>query len=300
MIQILKDYYEEVNEENKSYSDPAAHIRDKYCDPTSTYYRWDMTEEQRDIAFRNEMRMLKEGKTCGYNFSDYALKDYEDIYENPGVDSEEDNLYDRNVINQQISQILSENGITIPEGTNLIFSIDRYDFMLTVSGTDDKSLIAQIEDALNQGENTKNLFYHIWECMHDSTNEVINDQVDEDAVEKASVWQEIMNTTGYDLRELTCENGTFYTDTGEDLIELYRESSTDPSDVTEYYINYLKEYAKEGFNSTSDFVLSIGYNSNGLYDIGQENGYGYEQTDWLDSTQVNEALASGTRFDASV
>ena len=41
------------------------------------------------------------------------------------------------------------------------------------------------------------------------------------------------------------------------------------------------QYAKNGWKKENDLVLKIGFDSSGLYDIGQEKGYGAAQNMWM-------------------
>lgn len=52
----------------------------------------------------------------------------------------------------------------------------------------------------------------------------------------------------------------------------------------ELYSNRWLEYAKNGWNKENDLVLEIGFDSSGLYDIGQEKGYGIAQDAWVKSS----------------
>ena len=38
---------------------------------------------------------------------------------------------------------------------------------------------------------------------------------------------------------------------------------------------------------SKDPVLEIGFNKNGLYDIGQEQGYGVTQTSWIGASNLS-------------
>ncbi len=49
----------------------------------------------------------------------------------------------------------------------------------------------------------------------------------------------------------------------------------------ELYSKRFLEYARNGWNEGNDLVLKIGFDSSGLYDIGQEKGYGTEQDAWI-------------------
>lgn len=54
-------------------------------------------------------------------------------------------------MNQQIEMLFHRKHIQIPEGANLTFTISPIDYLLKVSGTDDKELTQQIEAVLNSG-----------------------------------------------------------------------------------------------------------------------------------------------------
>ena len=82
--------------------------------------------------------------------------------------------------------------------------------------------------------------------MHDSDNEIVNSQANMKKANQYSLWHEVYETTGYEL-----------------------------------YSNRWLEYAKNGWKKENDLVLKIGFDSSGLYDIGQERGYGATQNMWM-------------------
>ena len=49
----------------------------------------------------------------------------------------------------------------------------------------------------------------------------------------------------------------------------------------ELYCKRWLQYAKNGWKKENDLVLKIGFDSSGLYDIGQEKGYGAAQNMWI-------------------
>ena len=128
----------------------------------------------------------------------------------------------------------------------MTFSIDPYTYQLTVSGNADRDTLSQIEKLLNEGDNAKNIWTHAWICMHDSDNEIVNSQANMKKANQYSLWHEVYETTGY-----------------------------------EFYSNRWLEYAKNGWKKENDLVLKIGFDSSGLYDIGQERGYGATQNMWM-------------------
>ena len=128
----------------------------------------------------------------------------------------------------------------------MTFSIDPYTYQLTVSGNADRDTLSQIEKLLNEGDNAKNIWTHAWICMHDSDNEIVNSQANRTKANQYSLWHEVYETTGYEL-----------------------------------YSNRWLQYAKNGWKKENDLVLKIGFDSSGLYDIGQKKGYGATQNMWM-------------------
>ena len=115
-----------------------------------------------------------------------------------------------------------------------------------MSGNADRDTLSQIEKLLNEGDNAKNIWTHAWICMHDSDNEIVNSQANRTKANQYSLWHEVYETTGYEL-----------------------------------YSNRWLQYAKNGWKKENDLVLKIGFDSSGLYDIGQERGYGATQNMWM-------------------
>lgn len=160
---VLQEHYDKVYKENLSHSDPMAYIESKYCDVTSPNFCSYMTEDQRSIAYRNEKRMLQTGGkySAGFARYDYALRNYKDVYtggsRSTGYirNTDKEKQYARSVVNQQISNLFSKNGISLSKQADMIFSIDPYTYQLTVSGNADRDTLSQIEKLLNEGDNAK-------------------------------------------------------------------------------------------------------------------------------------------------
>lgn len=208
---VLQEHYDKVYKENLSHSDPMAYIESKYCDVTSPNFCSYMTEDQRSIAYRNEKRMLQTGGkySAGFARYDYALRNYKDVYigasRSTGYirNTDKEKQYARSVVNQQISNLFSKNGISLSKQADLTFSIDPYTYQLTVSGNADRDTLSQIEKLLNEGDNAKNIWTHAWICMHDSDNEIVNSQANRTKANQYSLWHEVYETTGYDARNAT-------------------------------------------------------------------------------------------------
>ncbi len=119
--------------------------------------------------------------------------------------------------------------------------------------------------------------------MHDADNEIVNLQANTIKANQYSLWHELYNTTGYDVRNATYKNGTFIAEDGTDLLALFKEKAKNSAGY-EIYSNRWLEYAKNGWNKENDLVLEMGFDSSGLYDIGQEKGYGITQDAWMKSS----------------
>jgi hypothetical protein len=219
------------------------------------------------------------------------------------VEVAEQGLYNRKMVTSEINELFEENGIEIPEGTTLTFTIDPYDCNLTVSGTDDEDLTSKIESVLNSGSNSQNLWLHI--CDSSSGDYIESSQMTSEKQKKFEAWDEVLANTGIDLRDCTNKDGTFYTSDGVDVIELYMNNTTIPSEyqssVTSYYEPILRELAEEGFDSSDDLVLSIDYKDGSLYDVGQTNGFGEGQTVWIDDliSEYGDSLYTGNNSEDS-
>ena len=210
-----------------------AYIESKYCDVTSPNFCSYMTEDQRSIAYRNEKRMLQTGGkySAGFARYDYALRNYKDVYTGASRstgyirNTDKEKQYARSVVNQQISNLFSKNGISLSKQADLTFSIDPYTYQLTVSGNADRDTLSQIEKLLNEGDNAKNIWTHAWICMHDADNEIVNSQANMTKANQYSLWHEVYETTGYDARNATYRNGTFIAEDGTDLLALFKEKA---------------------------------------------------------------------------
>ncbi len=288
---VLREHYDKMYRENMSHSDPMAYVRSKYCDVTSPNFCSYMTADQRSIAYRTEKRMLQTGgkPVGGFAWYDYALKDYKDLYtggsRSTGYsrNTDKEKQYARSVINQQISELFSSHGISLSKQIDLKFSVNPYTYQLNVSGNTDKDTLSLIEKLLNEGDNAKNIWTHAWLCMHDADNEIVNLQANTIKANQYSLWHEVYNTTGYDIRNAAYRNGTFIAEDGTDLLALFKEKAKNGAGY-ELYSNRWLEYAKNGWNKENDLVLEIGFDSSGLYDIGQEKGYGIAQDAWVKSS----------------
>ncbi|MGA3854605.1 DUF4885 family protein [Bacillus pumilus] len=277
-MKILDEKYEKINEQNKRFKDPQDHIYNKYRNPYSSYFRSDLTKPEREAAYIMEMSWARNNKGGQYDFNDAIFRN-EKRYD-PTQESVEKKILNRQKVNEQLQDLFSKNGITIPKNTNLTFTIDPNNFKLVVSGSTDESLMKQIEDLLNTTNNTRELFFHIMKSRNDDST-----QFTPDSLAKFHLVNQIKTVTGYNLKDLSIVNGQFVTDNGANIFDLYKEellknpyTAENARIAASHYGAQLFDLAKNGFDSIPDLVLSIGYQNGSLQDIGQKENYGIKRT----------------------
>ncbi|MCW4681760.1 DUF4885 domain-containing protein [Bacillus sp. FSL M8-0266] len=277
-MKILDEKYQKINEQNKRFENPHGHIHDKYRNPRSPYFRSDLTKVEREAAYTMEIGWANSGKGGQYDFNDAIFRN-EKRYD-PTQESVEKKIFNRQKVNEQLQDLFSKNGITIPKNTNLTFTIDPNHFKLVVSGSTDESLVKQIEDLLNTTNNTRELFFHIMKSRNDDST-----QFTPDSLAKFHLVNQIKTVTGYNLKDLSIVNGQFVTDKGTNIFDIYKEELLKNPYTVEnariaasHYGAQLFNLAKNGFDSIPDLVLSIGYQNGSLHDIGQKENYGVKKT----------------------
>lgn len=236
------------------------------------------------------MDYLKNNKLVHINYMDPNLKDLTAIDGYAKVLEEQ--AFNRHAVNSQFQDLLNKYGIDIPKDTKLTFTIDPYDYKVSASGSDDKNLTSLIEDVINTADNSKALFKHIYK----NTSEHTNNQISKDKVDKKSLFREIKDKTGYDLRDLQNVDSKFLTEDGTDILELYKQavihSKNIPEEykglVFEAYSSQLSQLAKKGFENSPDLVLSIDYKNGSFYDIGQR--------DWITTLKASRSETFGEAF----
>ncbi|GLF86949.1 MULTISPECIES: DUF4885 family protein [Bacillus] len=276
-MKILDEKYEKINEQNKRFNDPQDHIYNKYRNPYSSYFRSDLTKPEREAAYIMEMSWARNNKGGQYDFNDAIFRN-EKRYD-PTQESVEKKIFNRQKVNEQLQDLFSKNGISIPKNTNLTFTIDPNNFKLVVSGSKDESLMKQIEDLLNTTNNTRELFFHIMKSRNDDST-----QFTPDSLAKFHLVNQIKAVTGYNLKDLSIVNGQFVTDNGTNIFDLYKEellknpyTAENARIAASHYGAQLFDLAKNGFDSIPDLVLSIGYQNDSLQDIGQKVNYGVKK-----------------------
>ncbi|WP_066359741.1 DUF4885 family protein [Aliarcobacter cryaerophilus] len=296
----LEEVYSKATKENKKFANPEQHIRDKYFSQASPYYIEGLSRVEREVAHRHEMDYLKYGKIRNLGAIDPNLKDLNSI--NGIVDSVEKRAFDRDMVNEQFQQLLNKYGISIPKDSNLRFTIEPYDYKVTVSGLEDKNLSSLIEDVLNTGDNSEELFRHIQYSR--PTYLGTSEQFSEDKSMKYGIFHNVKELTGYDLRELENVDGKFLTKDGTDVIELLRIGVMNSKNIPEQYKSVafdsysadLSEVARKGFENIEDLNLSIDYKNSSFHDVGQSETYGVGKRDWIYELKASKTQTLGEAF----
>ena len=280
-MEILREKYTKIHQENLRQPDPQAHIFDKYTNPYSPKFRSDLTAEERNSAKKMELSLLRtNGEMRYFSFRDAAFRDKPLM--NGLVENHEKRAFQREQVNNQIGELLKEAGISIPTGTNLTFTVNPNDFSVSVLGSKDELLLRQIEQLLNTEQNGQELYRHIFKSL-----DVKSSQRSEAAERKYSLIS-TLRTTGYDVSKLERKDGKFLTPDGQDVFELYlNKMRANPYEknyvmaAASHYGPTYYELAKNGFDALPDLILSINYVDGKLEDIGQQHNY--SETGWLEA-----------------
>jgi hypothetical protein len=310
-VDILNEVFGRRAAESMRTSDPFAHARARYFDPSAPHFvGHDLDQWERDRSFSQELAYITFQQTGfvprggwvanpifegrGLGRSDGSVPRIDPVYTDRR--SATVGLLMRRAVNGQLNDLFQRNGIIIPENLRLSFTIDFY-HRLRVTGTDDEDLIRQIEDVLNMNGNSSRLWGHIFESLRSAhyitTAEPPSGQLS-NGFERA-FWLDSMlqQYTGYSLRhDLEIVDGKFLTKNGEDILELV--SNLGDRHIAAYLIGELAWMINAGGpGNMPDLTLTIDFENGRLFDVGQKNGYGPGQTGWIDKL-------AGTMHDESL
>ncbi len=227
------------------------------------------------------------------------------------------NMDTRAGITDAVHKIFAENSIEVPDGLALYFSVDPYDYNIHVTfskdDSDDESLSEwltpemekKIEDALNKGDNGKNLYRH--SAYAYLSSEVLPSPSISASYSSFSpgnvkwLYSFVEKYTGYDIREMESIDGKLVTPNGEDLWVLtrenYIEAESDYSNEGElldytsglHMMSYMKSVYEQivdrGWDSLQHGNQSIIYKNGDLYDANNYKGFGPGQTDWIEESE---------------
>ena len=257
--EALVEKYVYLHQEALKHCDPTKFIKDKYTNPASPFYAKDLTWYERDIAYRYEEQMLKYGKIHGVHYQDSLFRGKE---VNALQSAGDERRYNRKVMNTQLSNILKNNGLTIPEGVRLRCTIDPHICYIKIedatdSGIKRKGLCEKIEKVVNTKENGKNLYQHIIQSSY-SAVQVGSTQY---SYEGRIKFQYYHNTDGTSYGMSGDYNGKF--------VEYCEE----------YYPSYMDKARKVGFDGFEDMYLLIDITEKGFEDV-------YQDVNWTDDADA--------------
>jgi len=151
----IREHYAGEHEENLAYDDPAGHIWDKYKNPDSPDFRSGMSEDERAWAYDQEMDLLNGGRHLQMR-NPYAFDCP------PTLESAARQAHQacREQISQSIRELFAESGIEVPADAPFRLTVDQT-YTIHVAGLKDGELAEAMEQALNRGDNGKNLYDHL-------------------------------------------------------------------------------------------------------------------------------------------
>lgn len=253
----------------ETYYDVAVSNRAKYKDENSlkqalgekylfgdAYKNYDYT--QRRAMYENELNMSMYG-TCG-NMNDPRLGD---SVKAP-TDTEQ-TAYNRQMVNTQISNILSNAGLDISLLGNMTFSIEPFNHTLTVLGLDDKST-SIVEQLLNSDNNSAELFYHIMQSTRS--------RIDESVLDKYRAMHNFKEVTGEDLRTYQQTKDGFVDSNRRNALDVYEKALETTNNIPtqfkgaalEIFSGNLQTLMSKDFANIPDMVLQIGFSNGELED----------------------------------
>ena len=205
-----------------------------------------LTDTERRIAYNYEMQMCRTGKING--------------------------------VNSQISNILKQAGVDTSSITkDCTFTVDPYSYEITVDGVDEETKVL-MQNALNVGNNGKNLYKHIYYCSTQDGCE--SSQVTEESKMKYEAYHQVYSYTGYGLDKLEEKMGHII----RSRERIYQTQWIVQLKVPEKFKQQMKNWIHDlististrGWNNVPDMTLSILYGKSGLKDMNQLITYQYE------------------------
>lgn len=255
----LEEIYSGIAASNRAkYKDKASlmsALEQKYSStgPYAAYSR-----DERMAMFRNEMDMTMFG-VCS-NFTDPRLGG--PVH---GATDEERADYNRQMVNTQISNILSSAGLDVSLLGDMTFTIEPFDHTLTVLGLDDEKT-ALIERLLNGNRNSIELFHHIMQSNRA--------RIDDDVRAKHRAVSYFKEITGEDLRSYRQTAEGFVDAQGRNALEVYKAALKTSDSVParfkwaalEVFSDGLGALMGKDFAAIPDLVLKIGFSNGKLVD----------------------------------
>lgn len=153
----IRGHYATEHEENLTYDSPSTHIWNKYKNPDSPDFRAVLSEDERAWAYDQELDLLGGGKHLQMS-NPYAFPDGAPTLASAAMQA---NQACREQIDQSIQDLFAGSGIEVPADVSFRLTVDQSDYSIHVTGLEDEELTEAMEQALNRGDNGKNLYNHL-------------------------------------------------------------------------------------------------------------------------------------------
>ncbi|MDR0904189.1 MAG: DUF4885 domain-containing protein [Ruminococcus sp.] len=246
-----------------------------------------------NARYGSELQKLQKLDISNLPKSEVILLDEDGLPRHGYIDAANDKIKIRERKNNDIENLLSENGIKISEGEKFSFSVDSKTLNVIVSG-ENSDKAKQIETVLNNNKFGKEIISTANQaCLK---QEEIASHIQ---MRKYNANQSLQYKFGCSLDDITFgADGTPYLPNGQSIAEaLSGGADTKPmlssdNEMTkavgeafvEAYLRPLREiYNAGGADAISDFTVTIDYDKNGYIDTMTDGyGFGKDQLGWYD------------------
>lgn len=259
MAEALRNKFSTVDEVE-------SYLKEKYFGTPQTVYTIKWEEPEKYAMYENDLNAVLFG-TIGQmsvNRDDPRLNFTERDWQEQEI---ADKTYRHDSISKNMANLLKNNGIQLEENDSLLISFNPYSSSVSVEGLEDLTLLKNISDLLNSGDNSNNLMMY-----------ALNTQtVNQEALTKWRAYQTLKEYTGLDLSELTLKNNEFYTSDGKKVLDVLKDKLDNYGKIAvefkgvayDYTAGLLKQVAQKGWNSMPDLEIFLGYSQkDGFFTFG--------------------------------
>lgn len=229
------------------------YIYNKYFETPEDEYINQLSTEERYAMYENDINAIFYGlDEDNTNFYDPRIYFTDEDWSRINSASS-----DIDKMNQRMEDILREYDIKLSEDSYLVINFNPYTFEVSISGNETNQTINSLTRALNQNQNSKDLFLY---TLQNSSF------LNQDSVNKMYAYQNIFNYTGEALNNLRLYNGNFYNSNNENILDVMKNNMQNlflnNSFINNQYdntSNILKNLAQVGWNNVPDLELQMVY-----------------------------------------
>lgn len=248
--EALTEKYTKLVEEAKTHSNPENYIYQKYYDQSYEYYENDLSETERRIAYNYEKNVYESGKLMGLHMQDSLFRGIEvngDVTDNTKI------VFQRQVVNNQISNILTNAGVD--NGKNLYRHIYN----------------CSTQDGCNSTQVNKEskLKYEAYQQVYEYSGLKLDELTEKNGTYYTSDGVDVLDIVNKNISE------------SEEVPGAYK------GQLKSWIQSLVSEISSKGWNNVSDMNLSILYSENGLEDTNQSISFA-RNSEWCNS-QIGDA-----------